>query len=298
MRRSLFLRSSLMLLGVVIVGVLALTWSNRPIPAAAYFEQFERYPLVIAHADDTGLGKRPGNTLPFLAYVADLGVDVLEMDVHMTKDGQIVLIHDARVDRTTNGEGAVSELTLAEIRSLEVGVNWTQDGQSYPYRGQGLQIPTLIEVFERFPSYPMNIEIKQETPSLAEPLCALIRQYNMAEKVIVPSSSDTAIRDFRQACPEVATAPSTSEVRNFVLLNFVFLSGVLRPDYQAFQVPMASGGIPIVRRAFVDAAHRQNIQVHVWTINDRAVMETLIDMGVDGIMTDKPEMLLEMIEAR
>jgi glycerophosphoryl diester phosphodiesterase len=130
---------------------------------------------------------------------------------------------------------------------------------------------------------------------MADPFCNLIREYKMEENVIVASFSDLAITSFRRLCPEVATAPGGDEVRNFVLLNFIFLSEILNPDYQVFQVPIESGGIPVVTKSFVKAAHNRNIQIQVWTINDPVEMQRLIDLGVDGIMTDRPDLLLELL---
>ncbi|MFZ0546917.1 MAG: glycerophosphodiester phosphodiesterase [Candidatus Promineifilaceae bacterium] len=292
-RISIFLGLLILAYLVVVAGVHLMA---DPVPDHAVFENFDTTPLVIGHADDTGNGLWPGNTMPFLEGIAGLGVDMLEMDTNMTKDGRIILMHDDTVDRTTNGEGRISDLTLAEIQSLEVGVNWSQDdGQTFPYQGQGVQVPTLDEVFERFPDYPMVIEIKQAEPDMTEPFCNLIREYNMEDKVIVASFSDEAIHTFRQRCPEVATAPASDEVRNFVLLNFVFLSEILNPTYQAFQVPVKSSGIPVINGRFVRAAHNRNIQVQVWTINDTAEMQHLIDLGVDGIMTDRPDLLMELL---
>ena len=270
-------------------------WPRQSIARHPWFDQFEAYPLVIAHADDSGQGLWPGNTMLFLEGVAGLGVDVLEMDAHMTRDGHVVLIHDDTVDRTTNGSGLVSDFTLQELQALEAGGNWSQDGATYPYQGQGLVIPTVEEVFQRFPDYPMVIEIKQESPSMAEPFCALIRQYDMAGKVLVPSFSDQAISEFRAACPEVATAASSDEVRSFVIANFLLATNVLSPAYQAFQVPEESSGIPVVIPHFVNSAHDHGLQVHIWTINDAGDMKRFIDMGVDGIMTDRPDILLEIL---
>jgi glycerophosphoryl diester phosphodiesterase len=123
----------------------------------------------------------------------------------------------------------------------------------------------------------------------------MIRRFKMSEKVLVPSFSDQAMAEFRTICPEVATAGSSSEVRKFVLLNFAFLSNLLAPSYQAFQVPETSSGIPVVNPRFVEAAHGRNLQVHVWTINDPDDMQRFIAMGVDGIMTDRPDLLLQKI---
>jgi glycerophosphoryl diester phosphodiesterase len=283
-------------LSLFILFLVFLFWPCRSIAQQPWFEHFDSYPLVIAHADDTGQGLWPGNTMTFLEGVAGLGVDVLEMDAHMTRDGHIVLIHDDTVDRTTNSTGRVSDFTLAELRELEVAGNWTQDGgATYPYKGQGLKIPTVEEVFQRFPGYPMVIEIKQESPSMAEPFCNLMRQYNMSEKVLVPSFSDQAISEFRAACPEVATAASSDEVRSFVIANFLLATNLLSPAYQAFQIPEASGSIPVVIPHFVNSAHDHNLQVHIWTINEKADMRRFVEMGVDGIMTDRPDVLLELL---
>ena len=261
-----------------------------------FFDNFDTYPLVIAHADDTGQGLWPGSTMPFLRGVSEMGVDVLEIDVHMTRDGHIVVMHDDSVDRTTDGTGKINEMTLKEIKSLEVAGNWTQDdGETYPYRGQGLRVPTLPELFYLFPDWPMNIEIKQAEPSMAQPLCDMIRNFNMSSKVIVPSFSDAALAEFREACPEVATAGGSDEVRNFVMLNFIFLSNLLSPAYEAFQVPEESSGIPVVTPRFVNTAHNRNLQVHVWTVNDPADMQRFIEMDVDGLMTDRPDLLLELL---
>lgn len=286
--------AGLLLLVLLLVFIF---WPRRAIPQHPWFSQFDSYPLVIAHADDTGQGLWPGNTMLFLEGVAELGVDVLEMDAHMTKDGQIVLMHDDSVDRTTDSSGLVSELTLEEIRSLEVGGNWTQDnGTTYPYKDQGLQVATVEEVFQRFPEYPMIIEIKQESPSMAEPLCALINQYDMSEKVLVPSFSDQAISEFRSTCPQVATAASSGEVRRFVIANFLLATNLLNPAYQAFQVPETSGSIPVVIPHFVNGAEDHNLQTHIWTINEADDMERFLEMGVDGIMTDRPDILLDILE--
>ena len=282
---------------VAAVGIfLIVSAFTKPAITPAYYSHFTHYPLVIAHADDTGDAVAPGNTLFFLEKVAALGVDVLEMDVQMTADDQIVLLHDDTVDRTTTGTGAVNQLTLAQVQALEVGVNFSpDDGQSYPYRGQGLTIPSLAAVFERFPTYPMNIEIKAEEPAIAPVLCQIIRDHSMTDWVLVVSSRDAALRAFRKECPDVASGANRGDVTKFVLLNFVGATGLISPPYQAFQVPEVSGGIPVVTSSFVRAAHRANVQVHIWTINDTAEMQRFLDMGVDGIMTDKPAEMMALI---
>ncbi|HNB50714.1 MAG TPA: glycerophosphodiester phosphodiesterase [Anaerolineales bacterium] len=290
------LRPLLYILGVIVALILASRFLSQPAPAHVWFDQFDRYPLVIAHADTAGTSPWPGDTMLFLENVAAMGVDVLEMNVNMTGDGHIVLNHDITVDETTDGTGIISEMTLAEVQALDAAYDWTQDdGGTYPYRGQGIVIPTLEEVFQTFPDFAMIVEIKQEAPSMAQPLCDLIREYGMEEKVIVPSFSDMAMSEFRAACPEVATAASTGEVKQFVYLSFAFLSNPATPPYFAMQVPIKSSGITVITPGFVANAHRRGLQIHAWTINKPEDMQMLKDMGVDGIMTDRPDVLLEML---
>ncbi len=293
-RRWIFLLIATLLL-VALAALMAAPGARQP--PHPYFAHFPPRPLVIAHADDTGNGLWPGSTMPFLHGSAELGVDVLELDVHMTRDGHIVVMHDETVDRTTNGTGKISEMTLQEIKALEVAGDWSNDGgQTYPYRGAGLRVPTLAEVFFLFPDNYMNIEIKQVQPPMARELCQLIHNFGMEQKVLVPSFSDDALAEFRAVCPEVATAAGSNEVRNFVMLNFAYMAELLPVAYEAFQVPESSSGIPVVTPSFLEAAHGRNLWVDVWTINDTEQMQRFIDMGVDGIMTDRPDRLLQLLD--
>ncbi len=293
--RKLF-RPLTFVLGAILAIIGLSRFTAQPAPAHPWFDPFNQYPLVIAHADTGGTSPWPGDTMLFLENAAALGVDVLEMNVNMTGDGQIVLNHDITVDETTDGTGVISDMTLAEVQALDAAYDWTQDdGATYPYRGQGVVMPTLEEVFQTFPDYAMIVEIKQEAPSMAQPLCNLIRQYGMETKVIVPSFSDLAMGEFRAACPEVATAASTGEVKQFVYLSFAFLGNPVTPPYYAMQVPIESAGITVITSGFVANAHRRGLQIHAWTINDPDDMRMLIDLGVDGIMTDRPDVLLELL---
>jgi len=284
------------IIGILIAVFLAIVTMHLiadPAPDHPFFDQFETYPLVIAHA---GSELYPTDTLYALEQYANMGVDILEMDVHMTKDRHIILIHDDTVDRTTDGTGDVREMTLAELQSLDAGYYWTKDdGETYPFRGQDIKIPTLEEVFQTFPDYPMIIEIKQENPRMEQDLCNLLRELNMQEKVMIPSFSNTVMERFRQGCPEVATAASSGEVRNFVYRNFALVAGTISPKYYALQVPEERDGIPIVTKLLIFFANWRNVQVQIWTINDPEEMQRFIEMGVHGIMTDRTDLLLEIL---
>ncbi|GAA4010151.1 glycerophosphodiester phosphodiesterase [Deinococcus rubellus] len=245
---------------------------------------------ILAHQGGEDLW--PSNTLLAFDNAAKLGVQMLDTDMHATKDGTLVLSHDDTVDRLTDGHGAIRDLTLAQLKTFDAGYNFTPDsGQTYPYRGQGLTIPTLDEALTAHPELPWTIEIKQDTPSLAQPFCAALRQHQMTSNVMVASFSDRAMQDFRAACPEVATSMTESELRPLVLLSKVGLSSLAKAPGQAAQVPVRSGGIEVVTPSFVRQMHQHGVAVHVWTINDPAEMRRLLTMGIDGIDTDRPDLL-------
>jgi glycerophosphoryl diester phosphodiesterase len=276
-------------------GLVLVIWMllAKPAPEHPYYAGRPEV-MVIAHQGGEGLW--PSETLFSFQNAAALGVDVLEMDLHITKDDMLVLIHDETVDRTTDGSGSVEELTLAEIKALDAGYRWSPDeGATFPFRGQGLTIPTLEEIFQAFPDYRMVIEIKKSERSMAKPFCALIRKYNMQELVLVASFHDERMDEFRAECPQVATSAARQETTTFVLLSKVFLSRLISPVYHSLQVPEESSGITVMTAAFVRAAHARNLKVEPWTIDDPDQMREYIAWGVDGIMTDRPDILLEIL---
>ena len=285
------------LLGLVAVSFViytVLVFLAKPIPNHPFFDFNRDGILVMAHRGGRRLW--PENTLYAFEHAVELGVDVLEMDIHSTKDGVLVVIHDHTVDRTTDGAGAVQGFALAELEELDAGHNWTADeGQSFPFRGQGLAVPTLDEVFVAFPDVPMNIEIKQVQPSITAPLCQMIRERGMTERVLIASFDTDTIREFRRACPEVATTSGEDEVRIFFALNQVFLGAIYSPPAEALQVPEYSGDLHVVTERFVNTAHERNMEVHVWTVNDIDDMQRFLNLGVDGIITDYPDQLLALL---
>jgi glycerophosphoryl diester phosphodiesterase len=266
-------------------------------PAADYelFAGENSRPLVIAHRGGRGIA--PENTLTAFQKSSDLGVDVLELDIHATKDGELVVIHDKSVDRTTNGKGLVAEMTFDEIRELDAGYQWSRDdGKTFPFRGKGIRIPTLKEVFEAFPDKIINIESKYTEPSPVNKLCSYIKEFNRPDKTIFASFHKEVLQDFRQNCPQVATSASPSESTWFLSMYKIGLGENYKAEMQALQIPQRIFGSEIVTKEFLQAARSQNLQVHVWTINKSEDMKRLIEIGVDGIMTDYPDRLLEVIE--
>ncbi|MEE9120122.1 MAG: glycerophosphodiester phosphodiesterase [Syntrophobacteria bacterium] len=260
-----------------------------------FSEGIQHRPLVMAHRGGAGLW--PENTMYGFERAVDLGADVLETEIQSTADNILVLMHDSTVDRTTNGSGPISAFTLEKLKTLDAGYNWTADGgQTFPFRGSGITVPTLEEVFTALPTVRINIDIKQEKSSLLESLCKTIRTFDMVDRVMVASFSSKVLKAFRRDCPEVTTSAGTGEVALFFVMNLVFLGAVYRPACQAFQVPEYSSGLRVLTKRFVKTAHGLNLAVHVWTINETTDMQRLLELGVDGIITDYPDRLISLLQ--
>jgi glycerophosphoryl diester phosphodiesterase len=253
-------------------------------------------PRVFGHRGAAGLA--PENTLPSFALALELGATYLELDVHGTRDGEIVVHHDATLDRTTNGSGPLSALTLAELRRLDAGHQFSTDGRHFPYRGQGVRVPTLTEVLQRFPGVPLNIEIKQEEPAIVDTVVGLLRAAQRTRDVVLAAERDAIMAAIRSAVGEaIATSFCTGDMIDFVgRLNGGF--GDYHPIGRALQIPPRFGDVELVTADSVAAAHRFGLEVHVWTINDRIEIDRLLALGIDGIMSDLPGLARVAVDAR
>ncbi|HEX9037719.1 MAG TPA: glycerophosphodiester phosphodiesterase [Ktedonobacterales bacterium] len=255
-------------------------------------------PLVFAHRGGSALA--PENTAPAFENGLALGADALELDIHYTRDNEIVVFHDYTLERTTDGTGTVSALTLDELRRLDAGYRFTTDGGvTYPWRGKGVTILTLAEVFERFPGVRINIEIKVGDEANDRRFALLLRDRGWEERAMVGSFDNTTIARFRALCEgRVATSASSAEVREYLLRVLFRATRKMRPHYDALQVPEVYRGIRVVSPTSIRLAHELDLDVHVWTVDARADMERLLDWGVDGVMSDRPDTLAEVYRAR
>ncbi|MGD1999128.1 MAG: glycerophosphodiester phosphodiesterase [Desulfobacterales bacterium] len=290
-KRILKIFLAALILAVVVLGGVRLR--ARPAPPHPYFAAtgFQ----VIAHRGGRGLG--PENTLAAFRRSMAAGADVLEMDVRTTADGHLVVLHDATVDRTTDGSGAVNEMTLAQLKTLDAGYRWTADqGRSFPFRGRGITVPSLSEVLAAFADTPFITEIKEKQPEVSQPVCDLLHQHGQISRVLVASVHAGVLKRFRQVCPGAATSAGPSEALWFYLFGRAGLASLYSPAMQALQVPVTFIGLEVVTSQFVAAAHARNMTVAVWTVNAEETMRRLITAGVDGIMTDYPDRLADIIE--
>jgi glycerophosphoryl diester phosphodiesterase len=294
-------RTSPMFLGMLVVATVLLavwfllrwTMISPPVAATPLFQSLDR-PLLIAHQGGDGI--RPGNTLEAFVHASALGVLMSEADLHTSADGRLVLIHDDTVDVHSDGSGRVRELTLERLQQLDAGYRWTPDGgASFPFRGRGLRIPSLEELLDALPGAYFNLELKQTDPSVAGAACDAIRERGLEDRTLVASFSTRALREFRALCPEVATSAGAWEARGFLALHHLRLTRIWTPPFQAIQLPPRSRGIPVLTPRLLRSARERGLEVHAWTINDVDEMRALLRLGVDGIVTDYPDRLLEIL---
>lgn len=263
--------------------------------------------LNVAHQG--GEDEAPSNTMYAYERALRLGSDMLELDIHTSKDGRLVVIHDATVDRTTDGSGRVYDMTLAEIQALDAGYDFVpgegtasdrpesdyrfrgvRSGERKPppaFRPRDFRIPTLGEVLRAYPEVPTNIEIKGASDGdaasynrNAEALARFLNRLGRTEGLMVASFNDAALARFHQLAPQIDLAPAVASVAAYKLANVP-----PPPGTKAFQVPLEFQGVAVADEEFIDRAHGDGYGVHVWTINDEDEMRQLLDWDADGIMT-------------
>lgn len=247
--------------------------------------------MLFAHQG--GEGEWPNNTLFALEQSDRLGADVLDLDVHLSKDGQLVLCHDATLDRTTDATGPINARTAAELARIDAGYRFTTDhGRTYPYRGKHLGIPTLQQVFERFPGRRFGIEIKTADPQAVHAL----KRLGHENDILLSSFHDHIMRAARTGT-KMATSASPGEVRVFLVLSTLHLEALFSPPYHALQVPREHKGTTVLSQRLVDAAHARGVKVVPWTLNEPEEIEEAWRLDVDGVNTDYPTRYL-MLNAK
>jgi glycerophosphoryl diester phosphodiesterase len=246
--------------------------------------------LVIAHRGASAYA--PENTIAAFEKAAEQGADAIELDVRLTRDGSVVVIHDPDVDRTTDGHGLVASMTLSEVRRLDAGARFTRDDMhSYPFRACNVRIPTFDEVLERFREIPLLVELKEI--AVATPAATLAKQHGAADRVVFASELAEATRRARLA--GIASGASRPDAVRLLRRAFLGLSpGAL--DYRALCIPWQMGRLRMPVRRMARCARRANVATHAWTVNSTAVAERLWRGGVNGIVTDDPVAMLRLRE--
>lgn len=252
-------------------------------------------PRAIAHRGASGAF--PENTMAAFRGAHQMGARYIELDVHMTRDGIVVVAHDDDLTRTCGIAGRIAELDYAEVARADAGFAHSIDACEFPFRGRGLSPPTLASVLTAFRDVCFVIEIKQTQPSLVGPMLRVIEGARMRRQVLVASEHQAPLDEVRKLWPGVPTGFSAAEVANF-FRALVTKEKAYRPPADALQIPPSYGATCLVAAESMAAAHRAGIELHVWTVNEEAEMRAMLALGVDGILSDYPDRLLEVMRAR
>ncbi|WP_256796356.1 glycerophosphodiester phosphodiesterase [Terrabacter sp. Ter38] len=245
-------------------------------------------PVALAHRGGALYPPNVGleNTMTAFGNAVDLGYTHLETDVHVTRDGELVAFHDTKLDRVSNARGRIRDLPWSEVSHAEVG--------------DGGHVPRLTDVLDAWPDVNLNIDLK--APGTAQPLWRIIEERGLHDQVCVGSFSQRNISHFRRLSRGTVATAAAQVGTALARLGPGVLTSLLRTPADVFQVPpsipLRGRSVPVVTRRLVDTAHRFDKQVHVWTIDDAAEMRRLLDLGVDGIVSDRIDVLKEVLVAR
>ena len=251
-------------------------------------------PVAIAHRG--GCEEAPWNTLEAFAAAVRLGCRHLETDAQVTRDGVVVAFHDLRLDAATDRTGAVGELRYAEVAAADAGFRSSPDGgRSFPFRGHGARIPRLEELLER-PGVRVNIDPK--TDACVAPLVALVERLGAWDRVGFGSFSGRRLRRLRELAGGRACTSMGPRAVAVAAAAAATTGRMPRQGADCLQVPLRAGAVPLLTPRFLAAAHRAGLPVHVWTVNGEQAMHRVLDLGVDGVMTDRPRLLLQVLRAR
>jgi len=273
-----------------------LTTSAQSVPTHPFHTASKNGNTTQTIAYRGGLGLWPENTLYAFQQSEVIGSDAIQMDVRMSLDNTLVAMHDSTVERTTNGFGAVNQLTLTELQNLDAGYLWSQDaGSTFKYRDQGITIPTIVEVFAEIDSMQIYVDIKDDELFAANLLCMNIRDNNMNQKVLVTADNDLVLEHFRKTCPEIATSASGKEQKVFTALNAAFLTPIYSPKFHLVELPSTWYGLRLITPNLIQSAHLRGLRVHAVNINESDQMELVIQQGIDGVVTDYPNLMIDVI---
>jgi glycerophosphoryl diester phosphodiesterase len=249
-------------------------------------------PWLVAHRGGAALA--PENTLAAFDRGVALGADCLELDVRRTRDGEVVIFHDHDTSRIAGVAGRIEERTFADLAELDAGHAFTPDGgATFPFRGRGLRIPRLAELLERHPAMRLNIEAKGPEPELAEALVRVLRHLDAMHRVCIGSAVDRQGERLRSLLPEACHFLPTGAARRHVLAAWTGLGGG-PSGWDVADLPHRAGPFAVISARTIRHFHRLGMWVMTWTVDDEADMKALLAAGVDGIMTDRPDLLARL----
>lgn len=258
----------------------------------------EAKPWIIAHGGAKALF--PPNTMLAFQGAADLGVDALEMDVTMTKDEILVTHHDLTIDRLSDSAGLMRDFTYDELSAFNFGVNFQDLDGNYPYKNSPVQLTKLEDAFIAFGNMPLMVEIKdrgEDGKRAAEILKDFISQYQLEDNIVVVAFSEEVLMYFHEITEgEILIGTSEEETKDFVFTGLSAMEFLYSPNASVVAIPTSNSGINLASKRVINSAHRRNMAVHYWTINEKEEMKKLIELGADGLITDRPDLMKEVLE--
>ncbi len=254
------------------------------------FFDFSR-PRIFAHRGGCALG--PENTIAAFDLGLAAGADGLEFDVHLSADGVPVVFHDETLDRTTNASGRLADRTAAELAEVDAAYWFTTSEGSFPFRNQGIGISTLREVLHRYPDIPVIVEMKLDHPEMGRRVADEIRLAGAVDRACGAGYGASSLHAVREALPALATSACHPEVRLALYRSWVEWP-TRRAAYGGYQVPERSGLLRVVSRRFLRHAHSAGRKVDVWTVDEKADMERLLHWGVDGLISNRPNLAVQV----
>ncbi len=259
----------------------------------SFFER--RRPRVYAHRGGSALG--PENTTAAFERGLEAGADGLELDVHLSADGTPVVIHDGTLDRTTDASGPVSAMSADELARVDAGCRYTDDTGRRPFAGLGVGVPTLLDTLRRFGGVPVIIEIKVNTEECGRRVAEVVRAAGAVDWVCLAGFGPLSARGARGVLPAAAASACHPEVRLALHRSWVGWP-VRRVAYGGYQVPERAGMWRVATRRFIRHAHAAGLAVEVWTVDAPADMERLLDWGVDGLISNRPDVAVAVRDRR
>lgn len=250
-------------------------------------------PLVFAHRGGGALG--PENTLAAFDLGIQAGADGLELDVHLSADGLPVVHHDSTLDRTTSASGPLAARTSAELARVDAGCRFAGGGE-FPFRNQGIGIPSLREVLRKYPDVPIIIEMKVDSREMGEAVAREVRAAGAAGRVCAAGYGARSAAAARATLPDMACSASHNEVRLAVYRSWA-RRPVRRARYGGYQVPELTGLLRIVSPRFLRYAHAAGLKVQVWTVDEETDMRRLLAWGVDGLISNHPDLAVRVRDA-
>ena len=252
------------------------------------------HPLVFAHRGGCALG--PENTIAAFDLGRDAGADGLELDVHLSSDGVTVVCHDDLLDRTTNSNGPLHTRTAADLARVDAGHRFADSAGGFPFRGLGIGIPTLGDVLARYRDMLIIIEMKEDSAEIGRAVAAEVRAADAVERVCAAGYGQRSLDAARAALPEMATSASRPEAQWAVYRSIAGFP-VRRAAYNAFQVPEMAGWLRIISPRFIRHVHDAGRRLQAWTIDEEPDMRRLLDWGVDGLISNRPDVAVRVRDA-